>query len=321
MSTAAEVAAALGRPDGSGRYPCPCHNDKKPSLSIDEGSDGKVLLHCHAECSQESLVRWARDKGFDLSGRKRERKPARRIVATYDYRDETGALRYQVVRWQPKDFRQCRPDGGGGWINNMGGVEPLPYRLPELLAAPDKIVFITEGEKDADRLAAEGLIGTCNHGGAGKWRPELCRWLKDRDVVIVPDNDHPGRKHAEDVARQLHAFARRIRVMELPGLPAKGDDVSDWLDAGHTVEDLRRLAAEAPAWQPEAADATATEAEPVGDDEKAEPVNSRAAVADRREGTLRDRPAVLRVAVQRRRSGDPLLPPRRLLCLERQGIP
>ena len=180
-----------------------------------------------------------------------------------------GNVRYQVMRKAPKAFVQRRPDGKGGWVWNMEGVEPLPYRLPELLAAPDKSVFISEGEKDADRLAKEGLVATCNHGGAGKWRNGLNRWFDDRNVVILPDNDEPGRTHAEDVARKLHGIARRIRLLKLPGLPAKGD-VSDWLDAGHTVRELRRLGARRPRMGTAKVDA-----EPRGGDPAVEAVDAR----------------------------------------------
>ena len=105
--------------------------------------------------------------GFTLhGGSRRERRPVRRIIAEYDYRDQNGELIHQVVRWVPKDFRQRRPDGKGGWINDIEGVARLPYRLPEMLAAPESLVFIVEGEKDADRLASVGLIATTNSGGA-----------------------------------------------------------------------------------------------------------------------------------------------------------
>jgi hypothetical protein len=128
-----------------------------------------------------------------------------RIVATYDYRDEGGTLRFQVVRLRdPKSFRQRRPDGRGGWIWNLEGVAPLLYRLPELLAAdPTEWVFIVEGEKDVDTLWALGLVATTNPGGAGKWRPEFNRWLVGRRVVLLPDNDAPGKNHMEMIATCL----------------------------------------------------------------------------------------------------------------------
>jgi len=88
-------------------------------------------------------------------------KTSRRIVTTYEYCDEQGELLFQVVRFDPKDFRQRRPDGNGGWIWSVKGVRRVPYRLPELVAAtPGSDVYITEGEKDADRTA-----------GLGSWLP------------------------------------------------------------------------------------------------------------------------------------------------------
>jgi putative DNA primase/helicase len=265
--SAADVASALhGSRSGTGWVArCPCHSDDNPSLSIAEGSDGRVLLKCHAGCRQDELVEKVRDMGLDLGGRR----PASADVATYDYRDRDGTVRYRVVRRKPKRFLQCQPDGRGDWTWNMDGVKPLPYRLPEMLAEPNKPIFIVEGEKDADRLAKQGLLATTNSGGAGKWRDELNAWFMDRDVVILADNDEAGREHAFDVARRLPDIARKIRIVKMPGLPHKGD-VSDWLTAGKTVRDLRRLANAAPAWEPAAAELPARE-EAASDDAEARP--------------------------------------------------
>ncbi len=174
----------------------------------------------------------------------------RRIVTIYDYRDETGALLFQTVRYCPKDFKYRRPDGKGGWIWNLDGVRRVLYRLPELLAAdPAALVFIPEGEKDADRLRSLGLVATSNPMGAGTWRSEYNQDLAGRHVVILPDNDSDGRRHKEQVAGEVHSTAASIRVLELPGLPERGD-ISDWLDAGHTVEKLRELVGAVPVWSP-----------------------------------------------------------------------
>ena len=171
----------------------------------------------------------------------------RRIVAVYGFCDARGELSYQVVRFDPKDFRLRRPDGKGGWIWNMRGIQPLPYRLPQILAAdPERPVVIVEGEKDADNLAALGVIATTNHGGAGKWTPAHAAHLTNRHVVIVPDADGPGERHAHAVAASLQGIAASVRLVRLP----TGKDASDWLQAGGTPEQLRELAAVAPAWTP-----------------------------------------------------------------------
>jgi RecA-family ATPase len=237
-----EFAEKLGRPKRNGRdwtCLCPAHDDHDPSLSIAE-RDGRLLFVCRAGCSQDNVIDALRSRGLwppEVSAKKE-------IVATYNYRDEHGSLRYQVVRYAPKDFRQRRPNGAPDeFVWNMHGVEPLPYRLPELLADPDGTVFICEGEKDCDRLGELGFVTSCNHGGASKWRSEISCWFQDRDVVLLPDNDDPGRSHMADVAAKLAGIAKTIRTVTLPGLPDKGD-VANWIADGGTAEELDALVAD-----------------------------------------------------------------------------
>lgn len=165
----------------------------------------------------------------------------RQELISYSYQDEHGRLAYQTVRYEPKDFNQRRPDGKGGWLWNMRGVSSyFPYRLPDLLRNPDALVFIAEGEKDADNLARNGFVATTNVGGAGKWREEYNHYFKGRHVVILPHNDKAGRDHAQKVFEALAGIAASVRMIELPGLPDKGD-VSDWIAAGGTREELEQL--------------------------------------------------------------------------------
>lgn len=136
------------------------------------------------------------------------------VVATYDYCDESGTLLYQVVRYSPKTFKQRQPDGAGGWRWTMDGVTRVLYRLPEVLLSQS--VLVTEGEKDAETLRKLGFIATCNVGGAGKWLPAYSDILKGRDIVIVPDNDKPGRDHAEKIVESLTDKAASIKVVLIP---------------------------------------------------------------------------------------------------------
>ena len=175
------------------------------------------------------------------------------IVATYNYVDEQGNLLYQVVRYNPKDFRQRRPKVGGGWEYTVKGTRLVPYRLPELLAASERGVLIVEGEKDADRAASIGIIATTCAMGAGKWRPEYNEFFRGRSVYIIPDNDKPGREHGNQVAMSLHGIAKAIKVVELPGVPEKGD-LSDWLDQGGTRDKLSDLLKVSPLWNPSPGD-------------------------------------------------------------------
>ena len=192
------------------------------------------------------------------------------FAAEYDYVDEFGELLYQVCRKEPKGFYQRRPHNDGGWIwalskgeyakhpngdwklikentpsdyprENLEEVRRVLYRLPELLNADSQeTVFIVEGEKDADALNKLGLVATTNVTGSGKWRKEYTDYLKDRPVVILPDNDDAGRSHALQIADNIKGIAKSIKIIKLPNLPEKGD-VSDWLDDGGTVEELKAL--------------------------------------------------------------------------------
>ncbi len=166
----------------------------------------------------------------------------------YKYLDENGVVRYEVVRFRnPKTFRQRRVENGRR-VWSMKGVELILYQLPRLLTAdPDEPVWIVEGEKDVDNLGNKGLIASCNPMGAGRWRDSYSDVLKDRHVVILPDNDQPGRDHAQQVAQSLQGKARSIRLVEIPGPTEKGD-VSDFLASGGTVDQLRTLAQKTAEW-------------------------------------------------------------------------
>ncbi|MEW5954703.1 MAG: hypothetical protein AB1815_13475 [Bacillota bacterium] len=256
--TLAEILPLLRepKPDKGGYMAfCPTHDDgvknRRRSLSVSE-KNGKILLHCFAGCQTEDVVKALNLTMVNLFTEPRQSRQKKEIVATYDYRDSSDNLVYQVVRLAPKDFRQRRPDGRGGWIWKMKGISPLPYRLPALLEALERgeMVFVPEGEKDCNKLAALGLPATCNHGGAGKWTKVHSGYFPaGADVIILPDDDEPGREHAQKVAGQLTARGCHVRMLELPGLPEKGD-ISDWLAAGGTKEDLLRLAAAAREWEP-----------------------------------------------------------------------
>lgn len=233
---------------------CPAHDDRKPSLSIGEGEDGRVLVKCHAGCTTETIVARLGLAMKDLmpagAAQPTQEKDRPKIVATYDYRDEGGNLLYQVVRYDPKDFRQRRPEGDK-WKWSVKGSRMVPYRLPDLLKHPlEKAVAVVEGEKDVHRLDGIGIFATTNAGGAGKWRSEYNEYFRNRFVVVLPDNDEVGRDHANLVAHNLYGVAAKVVVVELSGLPPKGD-VSDWIDEGGTKERLAELVKNAQPWKPE----------------------------------------------------------------------
>jgi hypothetical protein len=231
------VCAALLRVTGAtgrnGSWRCPAHDDSTPSLSVSQG-DGTVLLTCHAGCDTAAIVAALGLDMRDLFDGPRSN--GSESGATYNYRDEDGQLLFQVVRRPGKRFVQRRPDGGDGWVWKLGNTRRVPYRLAELLAgvAAGSTVYVVEGEKDADRLAAEGYVATTNPQGAGKWRSEYNAHFAGADVVIVADRDDAGRAHARHVARHLDPVAASVRLVEA----AEGKDVSDHLGAGRSVEEL-----------------------------------------------------------------------------------
>jgi len=174
-------------------------------------------------------------------------------VATYEYQDAAGRVLYRVARLDPKGFLPQHINGTGTWESGYASDERVLYRLPALIAAPGRVVFVTEGERDADRLASLGLLATTNVGGSASWKKHASAYSevfrgRVRAVVLV-DNDAPGRKWAAEVAASLAGVDCPVVVIELPDLPV-GGDVSDWLDAGHTVDELKTRVAASPQWTP-----------------------------------------------------------------------
>jgi RecA-family ATPase len=238
--------------------------EKGTCFSFEEGKGGGVLDLVKRVKGLEgaAAVDWMRsDLGIDVGSTNGARPSQRKMVATYDYVGEADELLFQVVRFDPKDFRQRRPDGAGGWDWSVKGVRQVPYRLPDLqeAIAQDRTIVIAEGEKDVDALWKLNIPATTNAGGAGKWSPALSEFFRDVDVVLIPHNDpptknvdgtlrlnaygkpiFPGQDHARAVARSLGTLPRSVRILELPDLPLKGD-ASDWISNGGTADEFWHL--------------------------------------------------------------------------------
>jgi hypothetical protein len=250
---------------------CPAHDDQRASLSIAAGSDGTVLVKCHAGCDTSTILAAVDLKLADLFPLKagpaprRNSKPAfggRAFATTADavaelerrhgkrsalwtYHDARGEPVGAVVRWDRPTGKDIRPVArhADGWrIGAMPDPRPL-YGLPDLAAAPR--VVVCEGEKAADAARSLGFVATTSAGGsqaAAKtdWRP-----LAGKEVWILPDNDSPGRKYADAVAGILAKLTPdpTARVIELPGLP-DGGDIVDWIDAHGDAAEPESLRAE-----------------------------------------------------------------------------
>jgi hypothetical protein len=216
---------------------CPFHDDKNPSLNFN-ATTGQYF--CHGCGKKGDIFNFYAEKNglntkndfskilkgvsddFGISIEKQKSK----IVKTYDYQDIDGKLLFQVCRMEPKDFRQRQPGSNGNWIWNLKGIEPVLYRLPEVLKADE--VIIVEGEKDVCNLSDIGFTATTSPMGAKKWRPAYNDNLKGKDVVLIPDNDNEGREHMARVAQSLNGNAKSLKWIDLPDLPSKGD-VSDFI--------------------------------------------------------------------------------------------
>lgn len=190
---------------------CPAHDDRNPSLTLTAGRDGTALLTCHASCDRESIVRALGLEWADLFPESRQRDAEWTPVSEYVYRGADGGNLFKVVRFAGKNFRQQRWNGHD-WEWGMAGVTRQLYRLPEVLRAKERgdFIFVCEGEKDAEAVVRAGQCGTTNPGGAGKWEPQYTETLTGAKVIVLADDDGPGREHAALVTRALHGKAAGV---------------------------------------------------------------------------------------------------------------
>ena len=192
----------------------------------------------------EILKYYADKAGIECDLKTKKKTPAApkgKIIATYDYCDLSGKLIYQVCRLKPKSFRQRRPDPKTPekWIWNMSGITALPYHIKNVV--DNKTIYIVEGEKCAnDMIDKLKLPATTMHGGAGKWYPEVLPYFKDKNIILLPDNDSIGKEHMERLAYTFSETVASIKIVELPDLEPKGD-ISNWIAAGGTKEKLLDL--------------------------------------------------------------------------------
>jgi hypothetical protein len=282
--------------NGAWKCRCPAHDDTNPSFTVSETEKG-VVVHCHAGCSQDAVIAALRHRGLWPEGggysgpdpmwrmKERARKfngnaahaepepepkpetwgPWQEVLPPYVYTDRNGTLLYQVIRKErfnavgekQKDFMQRRPDGKGGWEWKQGDRRVL-YLWPDVATCAGAPLYVCEGEKDADRVAALGLCATTVANG--NWNGVDVTDVTGRDVMVLEDADKPGVKKALAAAHALHHSApRSIRIVRLPGhehtADDHGKDVSDWLDAdparGLTQIPLADVCVAAPLWEPQ----------------------------------------------------------------------
>jgi len=234
-----------------GSFPAPGHSKDDRGVTVKDVPDGDVLFNSFNggdwreikdECRRLGLLP-RRERANDNCNGPRE-------TGHYEYADGDGTVLYRTVRveqaGQRKKFKAQRPDGRGGWINGIGDVNRVPYRLPEIKAAigkaalkdePLPTIYLVEGERKADTLAAWGLTATAVAFGCKGWRKAYADVLAGCTVVILPDNDDEGSTFAERAGADLEAAGCRVVRVDLPGLPPKGDIV-DWTGSASELQAL-----------------------------------------------------------------------------------
>lgn len=235
------------------RARCPNHQGKSDTSFSITPQDDRVLIKCFGDCAAADIVHAMGLTMADLYVPRASSNGHRKIVQVYDYFDAQGALIHQTVRYEPKDFRQRRPDPAnpGDYIWKITDIPTVLYHLPEVIEAiaNGQPVFLVEGEKDADCLQQRGYTATCNPMGANKWNKSYTETLRHASVVILPDYDKPGLRHAQRVAGYLEGIAADIRFVTTCHTDVSGSDVSDWIAAGGTREAFDAMVADAQLYQ------------------------------------------------------------------------
>lgn len=232
---------------------CPLHNEKTPSFYV---NIDKQTFHCFGCGAGGSVIDFVEKKENISIGSAMEKlsiklknknesnlqrhgkvgKP-QSPNSTYDYIGINNNVCFSVERFEsPKRFIQCHHVNDRK-VYSMDGVQRILYRLPQISVA--QRVVITEGEKDVETLVSLGYEATCNPGGAGKWLEGYTETLVGKEIIIIPDNDEPGRKHAELVSKSLSGKAKSIKIVNVP---VEYKDISEWVSADKDAkENLEKL--------------------------------------------------------------------------------
>lgn len=249
--------------DGSFQAICPCHDDKKASLNIRQSDEGKLLFCCYAGCKTEDILKamdlewkdafnsdgeefsYHEKRTIKLNGKSYSIKQIKDWSWTeevYEYPNKEN-LPY-ILNQRKKDAKGCMWShvGDGKFKSGLNGKTPIPYRLPEILKGIEegKTIYLPEGEKDVETLRAHGLIASTNLGGSQGWKSGINKWFKDAKIVILYDNDKAGKDLLQTKIKNLSGIAKEIKVIDLPGVREK-EDITDWLQAGHTIEEFHNL--------------------------------------------------------------------------------
>jgi 5S rRNA maturation endonuclease (ribonuclease M5) len=220
-----------------------CNRDEPPAPGWEATSktdkDGKTY---YAPIQEKKAIRPRQTRYWEY--RARDGSPLVRVVRFDD--GKGGKDGKGTADWTQQSWGKCKRTKQMGWIGGTEGIarEDIPiYRYAEIqqAIANNELIYLVEGEACADILWKLGLAATCNIGGSGKWRSSDTSDLQGAKVVIVPDRDEPGIKHAEGLHQEfpnalwLYPYPNSKAWENLP--KSKGLDIADWIDQHQITAD------------------------------------------------------------------------------------
>lgn len=201
---------------GGWKCKCPCHDDGQASLSVGDIPGGGIKFFCFAGCDSKDIYDVAISKGLMEKAKKQTPNEI-----SYAYYNEEGKEVCRKIRLFPKDFRIKK-------LDESIKIWPL-YNLPQVIKS--EVIYITEGEKDANNLINQGLCATTNITGGASWHESYNKFFKNKIVVVCQDNDDTGRERTDKIKNAIGKLVVELKLFAPNNLPEKGD-VTDWLQMG-----------------------------------------------------------------------------------------
>ena len=164
-----------------------------------------------------------------------------KLIDIYKFVDAENNIKYFKAKFKTESKKQLRYyslDANGKVIPKRNSKE-LPYNLYSILEAikTNKDVVIVEGEKDAETLNYLGYKAT-SLKGVTDFDYSAFTGAK---VNIIGDTGEAGKHYIDEVYKNIYKYVKSFKIVKLAGLEALGDnkDISDWMQEGHTKEELR----------------------------------------------------------------------------------
>lgn len=234
---------------------CPAHGDKHASLTITKGRKC-TLFYCHAGCTIEDILQAAgleKKDTFYESGTQRggnwrayvESREKRKIEAVYDYVSINGNYAFTKIRLEGKKLLYGKL-GNNRFTYGIGRNGRKSYKAVygslqaiKKAVTDGRPIFVPEGEKDVDTLTKQGYTAF-SYGGVNDWQADFAELVKGADVIILADNDEPGRAVADAILRDIQSVAKSAKIIvPMPDIPKA--DITDYFQVGHTKQEFEQM--------------------------------------------------------------------------------